>query len=85
MAQNVPDFYTGFTQVEVEEMLATYKAELKNVLASYSTTGDSVTKIRRDELFDLIKGCQRALKRFDPDTYGRSYRAVISRVDNLPK
>ena len=82
----VPDYYTGFSEEEVVVMLTTLKAELAKMIASYSTTGDSVTRIRRDEINLEIKGCQKALKKFDPDTYGRRHRTVTSRfVGTLQK
>lgn len=83
---DVPDYYTGFTQDEVESMLATFKAELKKVIAAYASGGDSVTRIRRDELRLEVLGCQRALKKFDPVTYGRRHRSMTSRVSgHLPR
>ena len=75
-----PDYYTGFTQAEIETLFAKLKLELPKVLASYASSGDSVTRIRRDELRLEIKGCQRALKKFDPGTYGRRVRTTTTRV-----
>ena len=76
----VPDYYTGFTREEVETMLATFKGELKKVIAQYASNGDSVTRMRRDDLRLEIRGCQKALKKFDPETYGKRHRVVSSRV-----
>jgi hypothetical protein len=82
----VPDYYTGFTQEEVEEMLRVFKPELKKCIAQYASNGDSVTRIRRDELRLEVLGCQRALKKFDPDTYGKRHRTMTSRVDgHIPR
>lgn len=76
----VPDYYTGFTQVEVEQILAVQKGELKKALASYSESGTSVTKRQVAEINAIIKGCQNALRRFAPTTYGRRRRVAFSRV-----
>jgi len=76
----VPDYFTGFTQAEVETILGKLKLELTKVIASYASGGDSVTRIRRDDLRLEIRGCQKALKKFDPESYGRSHRVVVSRV-----
>ncbi len=77
MMSVIPDYYTGFTQVEVEEILAVQKAELKKTQQAYSDDGSSVNKRRLDEITLIIKGCQNALIKFDPDTYKRGGRKVI--------
>jgi hypothetical protein len=66
----VPDYYTGFTQAQVEGIFAIQKAELSKAIAAYNENGTSVTKRRLDEVNLIIAGCQAALKRFDPVTYG---------------
>ncbi|WP_038168531.1 hypothetical protein [Verrucomicrobium sp. BvORR106] len=66
----VPDYYTGFTQVEVERILAVQKKELEKALQAYSENGTSVTKRALDAVNLIIAGCQKALKKFDPETYG---------------
>lgn len=77
----VPDYYTGFTQAEVEAIFAAKKKELTKALAAYSENGTSVTKQRLDEVNLVISGCQAALKKFDPETYGaRRVRSGYVRV-----
>lgn len=66
----VPDYYTGFTQAEVEAILAVQKGELKKALQAYSENGTSVTKRALDAVNLIIAGCQAALRKFDPATYG---------------
>lgn len=80
MAEEIPDYFTGFTLEEVEQMLATFKGELTKVLAAYAAGGNSATRMRRDDLRLEIRGCQRALKKFDPEKYGRRHRTMTSRV-----
>ena len=70
------DYSIGFTQAEVEEILAVQKAELKKTLAAYANDGSTVTKRRIDEIHAIIAACQKALRKLDPETYGRSVRAV---------
>ena len=86
MPEAAPDYYTGFTQAEVETLFAKFKAELSKVIQQYATSGDSVLRIQRDQLRLDIKGCQRALKKFDPATYGKRHRTFTSRVvGHLPR
>lgn len=66
----VPDYYTGFTQPEVEATLAAQKLELKKALQAYNENGTSVTKRALDDVNLIIAGCQKALRKFDPVTYG---------------
>ena len=65
------DYSIGFTQTEVEEILATQKAELRKTLAAYANDGSSVTKRRVDEIHTIIAACQKALQKLAPDAYGR--------------
>lgn len=82
----IPDYFTGFTQAEVEATFAKLKAELPKVLAAYADGGSQVTKIARDQMRIDIAGCQKALKKFDPDTYGKRHRTMTSRVEgHLPR
>jgi hypothetical protein len=67
----VVDYSIGFTQVEVEEILTSQKAELKKTLAAYANDGSSVTKRRIDEIHTVIAACQKALQKLDPATYGK--------------
>lgn len=70
------DYSTGFSKDEVEEILAVQKAELKKTLAAYANDGSTVTKRRIDEIHAIIAACQRALRKLDPETYGRPVRTV---------
>lgn len=82
MADNF-DYYTGFTQEEVEEILSTHKGELKETMQRFSESGSSVDRLRVDEIHKIIGACQDALKKFDPDTYGgdpRRRRTGVSSV-----
>ena len=81
-----PDYSIGFTQQEVEEILAAQKAELKRTLAAWSESGSSVTKRRIDEIHAIIAACQGALRKLAPDVYGRTAHVVTSEVSGyLPK
>jgi hypothetical protein len=75
-----PDYSVGFTRAEVEEILATQKAELKRTLAAWSDSGSAVTKRRVDEIHAIIEACQRALKKLAPEVYGRPVRVATSEV-----
>ncbi|MEA3212415.1 MAG: hypothetical protein QOE70_5472 [Chthoniobacter sp.] len=80
------DYSTGFTITEVEEILATQKAELKRTLAAWSESGSSVSKRRVDEIHAIIEACQRALKKLAPEVYGKPRRVAMSKVSGyLPK
>jgi prefoldin subunit 5 len=70
------DYSIGFTVEEVEEILATQKAELKKTLTAYADNGSSVTKRRIDEIHTIIAACQQALQKLAPETYGRPRRRV---------
>ena len=75
-----PDYTIGFTREEVEEILATQKAELKRTLAAWSESGSTVTKRRIDEIHAIIEACQIALKKLAPEIYGRPKRVDVSEV-----
>jgi hypothetical protein len=77
MMSAIPDYYTGFTQAEVEAIFANQKAELKKTQQAYAEDGSSVNKRRLDEINLIIQGCQNALIKFDPTTYSRKRRRVI--------
>ena len=68
------DYSIGFTQAEVEEILAAQKAELKKTLAAYANDGSSVTKRRIDEIHEIIAACQKALQKLAPETYGKGLK-----------
>ncbi len=81
-----PDYTVGFTREEVEDILASQKAELKRSLAAWSESGSAVTKRRVDEIHAIIEACQRALKKLAPEVYGRPVRVATSEVFGfLPK
>jgi len=83
---STPDYSIGFTQQEVEEILATQKAELKRTLAAWSDSGSSVSKRRLDEIHAIIAACQAALRKLAPETYGTPIRVGTSEViGHLPK
>ncbi|MFO8026469.1 MAG: hypothetical protein R6U56_02255 [Opitutales bacterium] len=72
------DYSIGFTQAEVEEILTAQKAELKKTLAAYANDGSSVTKRRIDEIHEVIAGCQKALQKLAPETYGKAVKTTRS-------
>ena len=74
---NVVDYSIGFTQAEVEEILAAQKAELKKTQAAYANDGSSVSKRRLDEIHAIIRACQDALVKLAPDTYARPKRTAM--------
>jgi hypothetical protein len=81
-----PDYSVGFTQQEVEEILAAQKAELKRTLAAWSESGSSVSKRRIDEIHAIIAACQTALRKLAPEVYGRAAHVATSEVTGyLPK
>ena len=81
-----PDYTVGFTREEVEDILATQKAELKRTLAAWSESGSAVTKRRVDEIHAIIEACQKALRRLAPEIYGRPVRVGTSEIiGHLPK
>lgn len=81
-----PDYSVGFTREEVEDILATQKAELKRTLAAWSESGSAVTKRRVDEIHAIIEACQKALRRLAPEIYGRPIRVGASEIiGHLPK
>jgi hypothetical protein len=83
---STPDYSIGFTQQEVEEILAAQKAELKRTLAAWSDSGSSVSKRRLDEIHAIIGACQSALRKLAPETYSTPIRVGTSEViGHLPK
>ena len=77
---STPDYSTGFTRQEVEDILATQKAELTRTLAAWSESGSTVTKRRIDEIHAIIEACQIALKKLAPEIYGKRKRVDVSEV-----
>ena len=81
-----PDYSIGFTQQEVEEILAAQNEELKRTLAAWSESGSTGTKRRIDEIHAVIDACQKALRRLAPQIYGRPVRVGTSEIiGHLPK
>ena len=81
----VPDYSTGFTRAEVEEILSIHKAELTKTLASWTDSGSAVVKRRLDEIHLVIAACQDALRKLAPDIYGRPARVAQSEVLYIPR
>lgn len=81
------DYTIGFTTAEVEAILAVQKAELGKTLASYANDGSSVSKRRIDEIHEIIRACQEALVKLDPETYARPKRTAMPSavIGYLPK
>ena len=81
-----PDYSIGFTRQEVEDILATQKAELSRTLAAWQESGSAVTKRRVDEIHAIIEACQIALRKLAPEVYGKRQRVDVSAVFGfLPK
>jgi hypothetical protein len=81
----VIDYYTGFTKEQVSKILAIQQEELPKTIAAWTDSGSSVQKRKLDEIHAIIAGCQAALRKFDPETYGRGRRVVQSTVDHIPR
>ncbi len=77
------DYSVGFSVVEIEEILAVHKQELKKTLTAYANDGSSYTKCHIDEIHTVIKACQDALVKLAPERYRRQGRMVgVSHVDS---
>jgi hypothetical protein len=68
----IPDFSIGFTEAEVLAILAVQKAELLKTMQQWGEGGSMAIKRHLDEVNTIIALCQRALHRFNPDTYGKA-------------
>jgi hypothetical protein len=77
----VPDYTVGFTEAEVLDILAIQKAELKKTMQQWQESGSQVLKRRLDETNAIITACQRALRKLDPEQYGRNHRVGQSRIE----
>jgi hypothetical protein len=66
-----------YTQEELEELLAHWKAERKKVLVSHSVDGVSVQRIRLQEIEEQLAGVLAALRRHDPEEYGAAVTGDI--------
>ncbi len=77
------DYSVGFSVVEIEEILAVHKQELKKTLTAYANAGSSYTKRHIAEIPTVIKACQDALVKLAPERYQRQGRTVaVSHVDS---
>ena len=77
---NLIDYSIGFTVPEIEEILAAQKTELKKTQAAYANDGSSVSKRRLDEIHAIIRACQDALVKLEPDTYAKPKRTAMQSV-----
>jgi len=76
----VPDYSIGFTQKEVEEIMATQKKELAKVLVSFSDNGTQAVRRKLDDINAIIAACQKALVKMDPAKYGAKHNTMVSKV-----
>jgi hypothetical protein len=76
MMKDVIDYSVGFTQEEVEAILAVQKKELLKTQAAYASDNSSVNKRRIEEIHSIIRACQDALKILAPGTYGKRRRMI---------
>lgn len=64
-----PDL-SAFTLPELQEMLATYKGELRQLLQGHGSDGASFTRRTLAEVTELLNATMAELRRRDPATYG---------------
>lgn len=64
------DFTTGFTQPEVEAILAENKKLLSRLTTQFTESGSSMTYRRLADVKEVIAAAQAALRVMDPATYG---------------
>ncbi len=77
------DLTVGWTQQEIEELLAAQKKAYKKTLIQFSDNGSTATYRRLEDIEKVIKNCQQALQKLDPDNYGDATSKVkTSRVDD---
>ena len=77
------DLTIGWTQAEIENLLSKQKQLLLKLTVQFSDSGSTVTYRRIEEAEKIIKACQDALVKIDPDTYGaKSNRVTKAEVDN---
>ena len=74
---NLIDYSIGFTVPEIEEILTAQKAELKKTQAAYANDGSSVSKRRLDEIHSIIRACQDALVKLEPNVYSKPKRTAM--------
>ncbi len=77
---NLIDYSIGFTVPEIEEILTAQKAELKKTQVAYANDGSSVSKRRLDEIHAIIRACQDALVKLEPDSYSQPKRTAMQSV-----
>lgn len=75
--KGVIDYSIGFTTAEVEAILAVQKDELLKTQSAYASDGSSVNKRRMEEIHAIIRACQDALVKLDPDNYAPVRRRAI--------
>jgi len=76
----LPDYSIGFTQEEVEEIMATQKKELAKVLVSFSDNGTQAVRRKLADINNIIAACQKALVKMDPDQYGERHNTLVAKV-----
>ncbi|NDD52885.1 hypothetical protein EBZ39_03225 [bacterium] len=80
-------FVVGFTQEEVEDILAKAKTFLLEgkTLMSWGESGSSASKEFAMPVREVLDECQHALRILDPGTYGRQRSVGTTVVLNVPK
>ncbi len=74
------DYSVGFSVVEIEEILAVHKQELKKTLTAYANDGSSYTKRHIDEIHTVIKACPR---RVTVDAGREAELSIFSQISTL--
>lgn len=64
------DLSTGFTQIEIEALLATQKALLLKIISSLSESGSQLNYRSMRDCKEVIRACQEQLRIMAPATYG---------------
>ena len=75
-----PDYSIGFTQKEVETIMATQKKELAKVLVSFSDNGTQAVRRKLDDINAIIAACQKALVKMDPEKYGARHNTLVAKT-----
>ena len=76
----VADYSIGFTQKEVEAIMAAQKKELAKVLVSFSDNGTQAVRRKLDDINQIIAACQKALVKMDPERYGKKHNTMVAKV-----
>ena len=78
------DLTIGWTKEEIESLLESQKKAYKKTLVQFSDNGSTATYRKLADIEKVIKNCQDALQKLDPDTYGaKNQRVKGSQVDNF--